>query len=697
MLLTVAGYYPLVAHPNSTVLLAPGDISSSARDYWAASIQGRTPFTLVRDRLFDAPQGRLVAPAVQIANALQPLFVMAVHGVAGYLGAFNLFMLIGVATSLAAMFVLLDAVGMHPLAAAGGAIAFASSQWSVEQLMYGHVAFAQLWVFPLLLGTLLWARTGRPLRAVLPGVAFALSFYAFTYLGLLCSLVLGVFLLALVWNRRGLRLDPARLALGAGAATVGLLPLALAARIAPSSRLGLQVHETLSGATLQRLFLPSSRHPIYGRAVGDLVGANLGESVVFFGYGTMALAGVALAMLLRRRLALTLPLRFALLAVPIGWFASLAGHQSVLGLHFVLPDPVELIGGIVPWLREYDRLAGVAGFGLALLASASLDRLVRSGRRAAVAAAGLGLTVIVLEAVPGLPLPTFRLQPDAATVWLRAHSGGSVATYPNTRGLTGGAAYDDMYWSAYYLQIYHRHPLFEPSTGVPAANASAIATTLVGDLSNNETPAILRAEGVRWVVVHESVYRAMGEQLPRLPRGVVLAARFPGVEVLRVTAAPENLTHFLAEHAAEVAHRIALGDASVGFGTGFYGAEHFNGYADAHWMRQNGALEIRTGDTPLPYIVYDLQIRAFSVQVPRRVAVFEGSRRVASFTVATSELAISRRLRFPGTSATLRFRAEPGPRRLGASDPRLGSVYFESVTAVPVGLQLATTTKPKAP
>ena len=638
VLLTVAAYYPVVAHPNSTVLLAPGDISSSARDYWAASAQHRTPFTLVRDRLFDAPQGRLVAPAVQIANALQPLFVMAVHGVAGYLGAFNLFMLVGVAASLAAMFVLLEAIGMHPLAAAGGAIAFASCQWSVEQLMYGHVAFAQLWVFPLLLGTLLWARAGRPLRAVVPGAAFALSFYAFTYLGLLCALVVAVFLLALVWNRRGLRLDRARLALGAGAAIVGLLPLALAARIAPSSRLGLQVHETLSGATLQRLFLPSSRHPLYGRAVHALVGPNLGESVVFFGYGTMTLAGAALAMLLTRRLALTLPLRFALLAVPLGWFASLAGRQSILGVHFVLPDPVEVLGGIIPWLREYDRLAGVAGFGLALLASASLDRLIRSGRRAAVVAAAVGLAVIVFKAIPGLPLPTFRLQPDAATRWLRAHPGGSVAMYPITRGLRGGVAYDDMYWSAYYLQIYHRHPLFEPPTGVPAASASAIAATLVSDLSDAETPAILRAEGVRWVVVHRRVYRAMDEPVPRPPPGFALAATFPGVEVLRVTAAAENLTRFLSEHGAAVAQRLALGDASVAFAAGFYGAEHFDGYRDAHWMQQDGELVVRPGDMPLPYIVYDLQIAAFSAQVPRRVAVFEGSRRIASFAVPTSEV-----------------------------------------------------------
>ena len=690
VVLTLAAYYPVVAHPNSTVLLAPGDMSSSARDYWAANYQHKNPFTLVRDRLFEAPQGRPVAPAVQIANALQPLFVMAVHGFAGYLGAFNLFMLLGVAVSLAAMFVLLASIGMHPMAASAGAIAFGSCQWSVEQLMYGHIAFAQLWVFPLLLGSLLWAKRGRPIRSIVPGLAYALSFYAFSYLGLLSSLVVVVFLLAVVWNRRSMRVDLGRLGFGAGAAIVGLLPVAFATRIAPTSRLGLQLHQELFGATLRGFFLPSSRHVIYGQAVSDLVGSNVGEPVVFFGYGTMVLACVALAMLVTRRLPFSLPVRFALLAVPIGWFASLGGQQSILGIRVTLPDPVELIGGVVPWLREYARFAGVAGFGLVLLASASLDHLIRSGRRAYVAAAGLGIAVVVLEALPGLPVPTFRLQADAATTWLRAHPGGSVAMYPIKRAASGGLAYDNMYWSAYYLQVYHHHPIFEEPTGVPPATASAIAATLVGDLSDEETPAILRAEGVRWVVVHRSVYHAMGEPVPRLGRGFKIAARFPGVQVLRVTAPRANLRVILTAHAAELAHQIALGDAQVEFGDGFYGAEHFDRYIDAHWMQQNGELVIHPGDVPLPFVVYDLQIRAFSANVPRLVEVFEGSRRVASFEVPTSEVVINRRLRFPGTYSTLTFRAEPGPSPLGASDPRLASVYFESVAAAPVGLSLRT-------
>ena len=60
--------------------------------------------------------------------------------------------------------------------------------------------------------------------------------------------------------------------------------------------------------------------------------------------------------------------------------------------------------------------------------------------RRSIAVAGLGIAVIVLEALPGLPVPTFRLQADAATTWLRAHPGGSMAMYPIKRAVAGGPA-----------------------------------------------------------------------------------------------------------------------------------------------------------------------------------------------------------------------------------------------------------------
>jgi hypothetical protein len=507
---------------------------------------------------------------------------------------------------------------------------------------------------------------------------------------LLCSLVVVVFMLALVWSRRSLHVDLRRLGFGAGAAFVALLPVALAPLIAPTSRIGLQQtsKDELFGATLRDFFVPSTRHAIYGHEVKNLVGLHVGESVIFFGYGTMALACIAVAMLLRRRLPFSLPLRFALLAVPFGVLAALPAHESILGVRIAMPDPAELIGGLVSWWRVYERFGAVAGFGLVLLASVAIDRLIRSGRRAYVAAAGVGVALMFLEALPGLPVPVFRIGADPATTWLRAHPGGTVATYPIVPDWFGDPTWENLHWSSYYLQVYHHHPVFNAPLGAPRPTVSAIAATLVSDLSNEETPAILRGEGVRWVVLHQDVYQAMGESAPRLARGFAVVARFPGAQVLRVTAPPTNLRALVRERAGELAHRIAVGDAVIEFGNGFYAAENYGTYTGAHWLRQNGKLLVHTGGEPLPYIVYELRIRAFSAKGPRVVKIFEDSRQVGSFEVPAYEIVVHRRLRFPGIYSTLTFTATPGPHLLSAPDRRDASVLFESVRLVPVGLRL---------
>ncbi len=691
--LTLVAYLPLVEHPGSTVLLQPGDLSSSARDYWAYNVQGKSPFTLTTDLLFDAPVGQAEAPAVQLANALQPLFVEAIHGIAGYLVAFNVFMLAGVAASLVAMYFLLASLGHHPVAAGAGAVAFASSQWTVEQLLYGHVAFAQVWVFPLLLGSLLWARRGRRLRAVAPGFCLALSFYASSYLGLACSLLVFVFALALVWQRHSLRADVQRVALGVGAALVGLLPAALATRITPSSRLGLSPTSALYGAHLRDFVLPSSRHIIYGRFVNDLVGQHVGENVMFFGYGVMVLAAGTGVMMLRHRLALSLPLRFAVLAIPLAWFAALPAHERIFGLAVPLPDPAELIGSVVRWWRIYERIGVLAGFGLVLLASAALDRLIRSRRPAQVALAAMAIAVVLLEAAPGLPVPTYSLRIDAASRWLRNHPGGTVATYPMSPGRSGLAAWSNMYWFAYYSQVYHQHAIFDVPRAAPSAAIDSIASLFANNLAAPQTPALLAAEGVRYVVVHPGVYRANGEKPPRVERGLERVARFPGEQILKVTARPLDLASFITHENPQIARLFTGGNAATSFGRGFYGRERWQSYNDAHWLRQEGELHLSLGNiTALPVndIVYEIEMEAFAPKVTEKVNVYSGSQQVASFAVPQTGTTYFARVAFDSTSPTLTFTASPGPSVLGPTDPRKVSVYFESISVRPVALNVST-------
>jgi hypothetical protein len=600
-------------------------------------------------------------------------------------------MLAGIAASLVAMFALLRSFGLHPVAAGAGAVAFASSPMSVEQLFLGHLGFAQLWVFPLLLGSLLWARSGRAARAVAPGVAYALSFYVFSYLGLLCSLLVVTFGLAVIWERRSLRLDVRKVGVWLAAAGLGLLPAALATRIAPSSRIGLPhlAIDDLFGARLEDFFVPSSRHALYGRVVKAAVGTHVGDAVEFFGYATLVLAVVGVVMLARRRLVATLPVRFSVLAVPLGWFAAFPAQTSILGLRVPLPDPARAIGGLTSWWRVYDRFGAVAGFGLVILAATALDRLLRSERQSRVLAAWAAVVVIVLEAVPGLPVPTLRIHADAAARWLRGHPGGAVALYPAQPPVTS-QKWSDRYWLSYYLQTYHHHPLFVVPGGTPEGTYKAVAASLAGDISSPTTPAILRGEGVRWVVLHRDLYSELGEPQPRLPQGLKIAATFPGGQILRVTAAPANLVTLLEQRQKRVAHRIAVGSAITSFGQGFYGSERFGPYSNAHWLGQDGKVEITLPNAiTVPYVVYEVRLHAFSTGTTHTVQMDEGSHRVATFQVPTSAVVVDRLIRFPGPNSTLTFTVSPGPIQLSPLDTRRASVYFLELTVRPVALQLS--------
>lgn len=73
-------FFPLVRDLNSSVLFEPGDLKSTARDYWAAEQHGESPFTFEHDSLIFAPEGQARAPSLQIANAVQPTFVWALKG-----------------------------------------------------------------------------------------------------------------------------------------------------------------------------------------------------------------------------------------------------------------------------------------------------------------------------------------------------------------------------------------------------------------------------------------------------------------------------------------------------------------------------------------------------------------------------------------------------------------------------------------
>jgi hypothetical protein len=352
-----------------------------------------------------------------------------------------------------------------------------------------------------------------------------------------------------------------------------------------------------------------------------------------------------------------------------------------------IPDPAEIVGGVISWWRVYARLAAIAGLGLVILAAFALDRLLRSRHPLLLALALVGTLAIAFEALPGAPVATASLRVDAATAWLRDHPGGIIATYPMQPGTSDRAAWDSLYWSSYYLQVYHHHPVFDVPRATPAGTVNAVAAMLVSDLSAPATPSILRAEGVRYVVVHHDVYRETSQTDPLIRSGLATVARFGDVQVLRVTAAPSNLRKVIASRETFLARAIAIGNPQLSYGRGFYSAEHYGGFQNARWLNQAGALVVKPA-VARSYIRYELEIHAFSNSVPRQLTLYDGSRLVASFNVPVHDAVFRTNLVLPERNVELVFHTDPGPARLGSNDPRVASVYFESVSLTPVSLQL---------
>jgi hypothetical protein len=689
-------FHSVFEHPNSTVLLLPGDASSAARDYWAAAAQHRSPFTFAHDNYLAAPEGQARAPAVQIANAVEPIFISSIGRAVGYLTAVNLFWLLGLVASSLTMAALFRRLQIHWIGALTGTIGFVMCEWEFEQLLYGHVAFAHLWVFPGTVLALLWARQGTAWRAVLPASVIIASFYVSSYFGLLVAGMTAVLLIALVSvGRQTAGEDQVLLRLLIGAATVaiGLAPVALAPRLAPSSMLGLPptTRSGLNGANLSNYITPSSHNALYGHVL-HLANANyVGENALYFGIGLIGLGLIGAVLTIRTKTLdpdRLLTQRFALILLPAAYLMALPAYASIGGKHVPLPDPAYVIGGIVSWWRFYIRFGLLVGFALSLLAAVTIDRAVRSlpklGRTVGLAC----LVVVALEALPFTSVPTSRLRPSPVVAWLASHPGGIVAVYPmvaaNTAGTSANPIWDNHVWGSLFAQITHGHPLYDlPAIQLTAQRANAIRL-LTSDLRQGTAAPLLRAENVRYVVLDDAVYRSLGQHPPAHPKGLRQIATVGGSRIFLVTARARAVDAALDAQRVEVARAYSEGSPTVKFVSGAFGDELYQGVT-ARWLGQDAIAHLSSSILQ-PFVEYRLTFNGFSNAVPRRLEIFDGSTRIASFLVGTSESPFDTIIHLSGPD--LRFHAEPGPQVLSSTDSRDTSIYVTRLTLDPIAAEL---------
>ncbi len=575
-LLTALWFHRLMLHMGSAVLSGPNDESYGIRQYWGAEYLGKNPFTEHRDTLNGAPEGLSVSSAVQIANFIIPAAIWGLHWLVGFTAAANVFLLGGFVLTGFSMYLLLVRLGLHPLAGIYGGYALAFNPWMIERAYAGHGGFMQAWVFPLLVASLLWLHRRRSVvSAVVVGLMFAVSFYESSYYGLLATLVISVFLLVdfaqqANWRERLWSFSLADVMIIT--ALVAFIPALIAWRgdrhaVAASISNPLQDLQNL-GASPQSYILPAVRHPVLGGITTHFYpdAANKwSENTLFQGW-TLIILGIVGAILVARRHPAsrqTPTQRFFLVCMtflaPAAFVFSLKRETNFFGI--TLPMPSYLVGELTTFWRVFARFGLLVTFALASLAALALSRWLRHHRYGA-AIWVCAMALLVFEYYAGVaPIYSFSETPYSA--WIAKQPPGIVANYPMP---TDSPVPLHLLALTYYQQIFNHHPqymLFGSGYGGTREDAIRILTRYITD---PVTPSILKAEHVKYILLHDDAYREQSQPPPAVPAGFHLVARIAGnVRALELDkdVVPADLPTVLSQNAASIAAVEGLQAPSV--------------------------------------------------------------------------------------------------------------------------------------
>jgi hypothetical protein len=635
---------PLLGSFNSALLDRPneGDAANYIRAEWAMERAGSTPFTFTRDLLNGAPEGLPQTPAPAILSPIQPFFTWVLSPLFGLIGSLNLFLLIGYAATGFTAFAFLDRLRFGTLPSLFGGYVVAFNAWTLDRAIEGAPAFVHGWCLILLLWALVRLRRDGSLRnAAVAGVAYALCFLVAAYFGLLGGALVVAYIVAELISSHS-RATVVAVARRVGAmATVTAIPLlpALAYFVANYSSAARQLNnpiiETVRFAAqpFASYFLPSPHHPVLGSLSTGGHG-SLSEKSFFFGYTTIALALYALILLARRRLPLQGPARLAVviaaIALPLAYVSSLPRVIHVGGVP--IPTTAWVVGHVTTFYRVYARFGFVVGIALAVLAAAGLSVIARRPRGQLVVA--VLFAVLIFELLPGGIDPVAANTVPAHDRWLAGQPRGIVAHYPMP---TDSSIALKLAGDEYHYTRFTDQPLFtEFGAGIGETREQAIRI-LARYIEDPATAPILAAEGVRYVVVHDRLYRAEGRMAPKVPAAFRLVREFPGIRVyvLPTGTPPADIDQALEQRAAEVASVEGLTKPSVTFGAPFHlVAKHGNG-AGWHTLTGPGRLQFRNRDPSLTRLSWTLD--AMASEKPRTLELVDGSGRVLqSFEVGTT-------------------------------------------------------------
>lgn len=619
--LTLLWFHRLVFNFNDSVLYGPNDASYGIRQYWGSEYFHSTPFTQTRDPLNGAPEGLPMAPAVQTANAIIPTAIWLLHYPFGFTGASNIFLLGGLVLTGWSFYLLLDRLGLHPFAAFYAGYALSFNPWMLERAGAGHSGFMQAWIFPLLIAVMLYANERRSVRsAIVVGAAIALAFYDNSYYGLMGAVIIGIFFVydfvrQPTWGDRLWTFTLVDIAVATSA--IVFLP-ALIQWAANPRAVGAGISNGVAqvqslGATTQAYFLPSFRNPVLGKITTHFYPQAAyvwSENTLYLGW-SLIVAGLIGAFVVWKRDAVTMlsprTRAFAVMmpvVAIVAFLFSLQRETHWFGL--TIPMPSYVISHFTTFWRVYARFGLLVTMALAALAAIALTVALRRYRRGWIVALA-AFAVLGFEYYDGV-LPIYKLQPMAYSNWIEKQPQGIVANYPMP---TDNPAALRLLAETFYQQMYNKHPQFMLfGSGYGGTREGAIRD-LVRYVTDPVTPSVLKAEGVKYVLLHDDVYRKADETPPPVPAGFHLVARIPGnVRALEIdkSVQPANLPQVLEQNAASLASVEGLPSPPVQVGPFVNGEASLTfSWTNDELRRVDLVVHAQTGGQPRSLSLLDTQ------------------------------------------------------------------------------------------
>jgi hypothetical protein len=248
--------------------------------------------------------------------------------------------------------------------------------------------------------------------------------------------------------------------------------------------------------------------------------------------------------------------------------------------------------------------------------------------------AGVLTAIMVFELLPGSVSPSAADTAPAYDRWLATQPLGIVAHYPMP---TDSAVALRLAGSEYHATRFSGQPLFTLfGAGIGETREEAIRI-LARYVDASETPGILAAENVRYVVVHDALYRAEGRPVPEVGAPLRFVRRFGDTRIFVVPSelAPADVNQALESRAAEVASVEGLVKPTLIYDSAFHlVATHGNG-AGWHTLNGAGTISFRNDDVRLQRSSWTLD--AMSSEKPRTLDFVDARGNVLQkVTVGTS-------------------------------------------------------------